>query len=171
MSDEELESERKAFFEQLVEDITEDRKEVGGKLYDLWAQACPLNRFKFRLLDEHGGTKRMQYFMEERIDIFGAWGEEPRRKYGDIIPEDFQTDPFKTFEYLCLDIVGSTEWLESALRNGRDVLKEWSEEAVRKKYGHLIKHMPRLPSGVVEEEDEDQHVTLNALTDFPMEED
>ena len=45
--------------------------------------------------------------------------------------------------------------------------KEWPEK-VRKKRWHLIKHMPKFSSGFVEEEDENQQFSLNALTDFPM---
>ena len=87
-------------------------------------------------------------------------------KYGYLIPDGFKPDPLKTFEVVWLDV---WESLERTPRKGSDVFKEWPEEAVRKKYGHLIKLMPRLPEGLVGTEDEDEQFALNELTDSPME--
>lgn len=109
--------------------------------------------------------------IEEGIDLFRGYGEEVKRMYGYLIPEGSQSDPLKTFRREWLGKNGSTEWLESALTKGRDVFKEWPEKVVRRKYGHLIKLMPRVPEGVVESEDEDEQFAPNSSTDSTTEED
>lgn len=129
-----------------------------------------LNQFEYKLLDEDGGTKGMAQFMEQGIDIFRIGGEEARRKYSFLIPQGFKPNPLKTFERMWLDIMGSTERQETALRDGLDVFKYRPEGVVGRKYGHLIRIMPRLPEGVVEEKEEDEQLGPDELTDSSMEE-
>lgn len=96
--------------------------------------------------------------MEEGIDVFKGWGEEARRKCDRLIPDGFESDPVKTFEYLGSAKSESTKLLESVLRKGSDVLKWWLQKVWGRKYRHLGKFMPRLPVGIAEEEDKNQQI-------------
>lgn len=155
---------------ELVKDITEDKEEVDEEDMALWVQAGNLNKFECHFLDDESGTTRTGYLMEEGIGVFRGWAEETRRKYGHLIPEHLKPDLLKTFESVFLDVMGSIEWLENVLNKGHHVFKWWPEEAVRRKYGHLIKLMPRLLEGVVESGNEDEQFAPNQLTDSAVEE-
>lgn len=54
---ENLGSERRTFFAQLLKDITEDEEEAYEELDELWSQASVLDQFEYLYLDEDGGTE------------------------------------------------------------------------------------------------------------------
>ena len=152
---EDLGSERRTFFAQLLKDITEEEEEEAyEELDELWSRVSALHHFEYLYRDEDGGTEWMQHLLEEGIDILRVLGGEARSKYGHHIPGHFKPDPSKTFEQLWLNMMR----LKRALREGIDVYKEWPKEVARRKYGHLITLMPRLPEGVVKAEDEERTV-------------
>lgn len=70
---------------------------------------------------------------------FHTFGEEVRRKYGYLVPDDFVERPLATFEWRWLDTHGKTVNIEQLLREGHEELLDYfSEPEIGRKYGQLL---------------------------------
>lgn len=152
--------ERADFYNELFEDILVDWQEVEGDVKDVYEQATELSQFEYMHLDNDGRTTRLEQWLNNGADIFHGLGDEIRKKYRHLIPDDFVESHLATFEFCYApvqdDVPGrDTEYIEHQMHIGNDVLVGWPEE-VQEKYGHLRSLLPQsTPS-----EEEDPYASL-----------
>lgn len=89
-----------------------DYEAVDKELFALLDMATELRKFENASLDDDGKMTRLEKTLVMRTNIFHTFGEEVRRKYGYLVPDDFVERPLATFEWRWLNTHGKTVNIE-----------------------------------------------------------
>lgn len=137
-ADAETDHPRKKFWEGLRNELMVDYEVVDKESVTSWDTATELGKLEHVNLDDDGRMTKLEETLARGTNIFQTFGEEARRKYGNLAPGDFDERPLAAFEWRWLDTHGKTMNFEQLLRKHEELLDYFSEPKIGRKYGYLL---------------------------------